>query len=80
MSDSLSEVTQPALNKFISNCKKEANSHSMTGMSFPLQDELLEYSITDDDQDEILGEEGELSEEDLELNDRQEASPVQSPN
>ena len=36
MSDSLSEVTQPALNKFISNCKKEANSHSMTGMSFPL--------------------------------------------
>ena len=42
----------------------------MTGMSFPLQDELLEYSITDDEQDKILDPEDQHSEEDLEFNIR----------
>jgi len=35
--------------QFIQECKREAQSHTASGMSFPIQDELLEYSKSEAD-------------------------------
>lgn len=44
-------VSDSVLHKFISECMKEAQSHTASGMSFPIQDELLEYSNSEEEID-----------------------------
>jgi hypothetical protein len=45
------------LSEFMRACKKKAISHTATGKNIPLQEELLEYSVSEDNmsiQEEVL--------------------------
>ena len=51
-SNSLTEVSPKEINKLLKECKKLGLSYSKTGMSFPLQDELLEFSLTEEEEED----------------------------
>ena len=42
-------VSEQAMLQFITECRRDAQSHTASGMSFPIQDELLEYSESEED-------------------------------
>ena len=46
------KVSEQAMLQFVQECKREAQSHTASGMSFPIQDELLEYSQSEEDASE----------------------------
>ena len=49
MANSLTEIPVYILEAFLEECRRETYSFSLTGMSFPIHDELLEYSLSSRD-------------------------------
>ena len=53
LSNSYNEVDSEILAEFMRACKSAAMTHTATGKNFPLQEELLEYSVSDDNDQSI---------------------------